>query len=742
MGIHFGVDYYPEHWSEERWETDVKLMEELGIQVVRLAEFSWFKMEPEEGRFDFGWLDRIIGLLDEHGIKSVLGTPTAAPPAWIIRKNPEIQPIDRYGRVRHFGGRHHDCQSNKIYREHIRRFVTAYAEHFADNPGVIGWQIDNELGTHFDEMCMCDSCAESFRSWLSDKYKDIGALNEAWGTAFWSQGFRDFSEVTPPYLTATGENPSQMLDWKLFVSDLVVDFAKLQVDIIRKICPGHFITHNYMNLSNRVNYYDLGELLDFVSDDIYPAGSWQKQPHQPNHEMAACYDAVRGYKKKNYWMMEQQAGMAGWATMGRALAPGEISAWAMQAVAHGADAIVFFRWRTCALGTEQYWHGILGHSGNPGRNYDEIKTLIERFLPVMEMIEGSMPQPEVAMVHSFRQNYAIDIQPNHPELNYTEHLMGLYKPLFDRNVPVDFVRATDPLEGYKLVVAPLQYLMTEEIADNYKSYVNQGGNLILDMRAGVKDAHNICMTEAELPGLLKDICGIEIPEYDCLYEKEGRVEYKEGVYDIAKWADIIELKGAEPLASFAQDFYEGSPAVTVNQYGKGRVWYIGTEGSPEFLNVLFEDILSESGIRGIGKSPEGVELSIREKGGRKWLFANNLTEESKSFKLTGTWRLLVGERERELQPFETQVYINDLGIPDQKEEITMKQELLGMSNEELFIVLTEGRDVLLRAKLQDILKEHLRFNGKDSFSEEEQDKVDLHAIVEEYFEGRYGHGNI
>lgn len=400
MGIHFGVDYYPEHWPRERWETDAKLMQEMGVQVVRMAEFSWFKMEPAEGEFHFEWLEEAVALLDKYGIKSILGTPTAAPPAWIIEKNPEIQPIDRQGRRRHFGGRHHDCQSNQTYRAHIKRFVTAMSQKFADNPGVIGWQIDNELGNSHGDLCMCDSCKARFQKWLEEKYKTIEALNDAWGTAFWSQGYNSFSQVSTPLITAVGENPSAMLDWKCFCSDLIVDFAKWQADIIRENCPKHFITHNYMCFDNKVDYYDLGELLDFVSNDIYPAGHWQKQPHQPESELAASHDVIRGYKKKPFWMMEQQSGMAGWEIMGRALEPGQMSAWAMQSVAHGADAVVFFRWRTCAMGTEQYWHGILGHSGNPGRIYREAKQLTHTFAKYMDEFEGSMPNPEVAIVHN------------------------------------------------------------------------------------------------------------------------------------------------------------------------------------------------------------------------------------------------------------------------------------------------------------------------------------------------------
>lgn len=437
MGIHFGVDYYPEHWPRARWETDARLMKEMGVQVVRMAEFSWFKMEPSEGEFHFEWLEEAVALLDSYGIKSILGTPTAAPPAWMIEKNPEIQPIDRQGRRRHFGGRHHDCQSNLVYRAHIRRFVTAFAKRFADNPGVIGWQIDNELGNSHGDLCMCDSCKRQFQKWLCEKYGTIEVLNDAWGTAFWSQGYNSFDQIGTPLITTVGENPSAMLDWKCFCSDLIVDFADWQVQIIRENCPNHFITHNFMCFDNKVDYYDLAGLMDFVSNDIYPAGHWQKQPHQPDNELAACHDVIRGYKKKPFWMMEQQSGMAGWEIMGRALEPGQMAAWAMQSVAHGADAVVFFRWRTCAMGTEQYWHGILGHSGNPGRTYHEAKRLTETFTKYMEDFEGSMPCPEVAIVHSFRQNYALDIQPNHPQLQYVEQLHKYYKALYDKKIPVE-----------------------------------------------------------------------------------------------------------------------------------------------------------------------------------------------------------------------------------------------------------------------------------------------------------------
>ena len=661
MGIHFGVDYYPEHWPRERWETDAKLMQEMGVQVVRMAEFSWFKMEPSEGEFHFEWLEEAVALLDRYGIKTVLGTPTAAPPAWIIEKNPEIQPIDRQGRRRHFGGRHHDCQSNEVYRAHIKRFVTAMSQKFADNPGVIGWQIDNELGNSHGDLCMCDSCKAKFQKWLEQKYGTIETLNDAWGTAFWSQGYNSFAQIGTPLITAVGENPSAMLDWKCFCSDLVVDFAKWQADIIRENCPNHFITHNYMCFDNKVDYYDLGELLDFVSNDIYPAGHWQKQPHQPESELAASHDVIRGYKKKPFWMMEQQSGMAGWEIMGRALEPGQMASWAMQSVAHGADAVVFFRWRTCAMGTEQYWHGILGHSGNPGRTYREAKQLVHTFAKHMDAFEGTMPNPEVAIVHSFRQNYALDIQPNHPELSYVGQLQKYYKALYEKKIPVDFVQGMDDLSKYKLVIAPLQYLMTPELEQHYIDYVANGGHLVLTMRTGVKDATNLCMTDRELPGRLGDICGIEVPEYDCLLETLGGVLYGKKEYEIEKWCDIIELKGARQIAEYSTGFYKQSPAITENVYGNGITWYVGTEPGEDLMEDLMAYMIKSSDVETLGAAADGVEMMTRESDDQIWLFVINHTSDEQVYHLHDRYTLLEGEKEEFLRPYEVQLFVKNKG---------------------------------------------------------------------------------
>ena len=657
MDYQFGVDYYPEHWPRERLETDVKLMQEMGIDVVRMAEFSWSKLEPAEGEFCFDWLDEAISLLAAHGIKTILGTPSAAPPAWIIEKNPEIQPIDKEGRLRHFGGRHHDCQSSEVYRRHIRRYVTAFAQHFGGNPNVIGWQVDNELGNSHQDLCMCSSCEKAFQHWLEKKYADIETLNVKWGTTFWSQGYNSFSQIQAPLITVTGHNPSEILDWRRFCSDLIVDFHKLQADILRAAAPEKFITHNMMGFADKVNYYDLGNDLDFASHDQYPTGHFR-----PVHNilladrLAAELDFIRSVKHRSFWIMEQQAGMTGWEILGRAPQPGQLGMWAMQSVAHGADTIVFFRWRSCAIGTEQYWHGILPHSGIPGRYYRELKEFMQKNRSLLKEIQGSVPETKVGILRSYDQEYAIKEQPHHPDMSYIDHMMKYYTALFNKNIPVDFLSDEDDFENYSLIIAPLQYLMTSALADKYKAFVKDGGHLLLTMRAGVKDDTNICMTSGPLPGELRELVGLEIPEYDCLRDTEAYVTWDGARCKCEKWCDIINTDGAETLACYDSEFYKGTAAITVNSYGEGKAYYVGTEPGPELADKIVCQLLGEQDLNMLADSPEGVEIVHRRMEDKRYIFVINHTSQKQTIKIPQNWQPYFEGQSECLEGFAVQVY--------------------------------------------------------------------------------------
>lgn len=655
--LHFGVDYYPEHWERERWEVDAELMRQMGIQMVRMAEFSWHKLQPEENRFDFGWLDEAITLLGSYGIYTVLGTPTAAPPAWLIQKYPQILPIDREGRVRGFGGRHHDCQSNSVYREYVRKLVTELARHYGKNPWVIGWQPDNELGNSHQELCTCESCRRRFQRWLEKKYGTTAELNKSWGTAFWSQEYNDFAEVCAPRITVTGENPSAMLDWKRFCSDLIVDFTREQTDIIRTFAGNQFITHNYMGFADKVDYYKLGELLDFVSHDQYPGGFYlTESPHEKNHVLAAALDVVRSYKNMPFWIMEQQSGITGWEIMGRAPAPGQLSAWSIQSIAHGADAVVFFRWRTCAMGTEQYWHGILPHSGNPGRRYEELKNLIQTMEPLMERLQGSMPRPQVGIVFSFEQEYAFQIQPHHKDLSYTGQILKYYGALYQQNISVDFVPEQGDFKKYQLLIAPLQYLMSEGLEEKYMEYVRQGGHLLLTMRTGVKDVHNLCMTDRELPGRLSELAGVEILDYDCLKDTHVKVQYQGRSLQADIWSDLMRLlPGTQVLACYDSEFYKGEPCITRHSYGEGLCYYVGTQPGEKLMEALLTEVCRRAEVKPVCQAQKDVECMVRENGRKRFLFAINHSSEERCYTVPEGYQLLRGEQAGKLRAYEAQI---------------------------------------------------------------------------------------
>lgn len=650
MNIRFGADYYPEHWDEKRLETDAKLMHDMGIDVVRMAEFSWSKLEPEKGIFQFDWLDNAINTLAKYNIRVVLGTPSAAPPAWIIEEIPDLLPLDSQGRVRGFGGRHHNCQSNIAYKEHIKRLVSKMAHHYKDNPNVIGWQIDNELGNSHNDLCHCKSCREHFQKWLQYKYKTIEQLNKEWGTNFWSQTYDKFEQIPTPMITPTSHNPSLLLDWKRFHSDLIVEFQQFQIDILREICPHQFITHNLMGFFNLIDYFDLADNLDFVSHDQYPMGFYDDpQPIKEPSALAADLDLMRSLKNQTFWIMEQQAGPSGWEILGRTPKPGQLALWAAQSIAHGADTVVFFRWRTCAYGTEEYWHGILPHSGIPGRRYYELQKFIQEIVPHMENFKNSLPESEVAILYSYEQSWAFEIQPHHPELNYINQIRKYYKGLYNQNIPVDFISGNNNFEKYKLVIAPLQFLVSDKLVESLTEYVEQGGILVLTMRSGVKEMNNQCHIEADLPGKLTGLVGGTITDYDCLRDHDMGIRYKDTDYRCEKWCDILKPEKAESISKYTEDFYAGQPAITVNKSGKGLVYYIGTEPEQKLIDDFLADIVNESGIERIYDTPAEVEFVRRRTKDADYIFALNHTGKTQIINCKDNWKSIINNEK--LEPY-------------------------------------------------------------------------------------------
>ena len=525
--FYFGADYYPEHWPEERWPEDARLMAEAGFNVVRLAEFAWSKLEPVEGRYDFGWLDRSIEILSAHGIQVVLGTPTASPPPWLMAKQEDLFLVEQSGVRQTYGLRREYCPNHPLYRKYTGQIVSQMAEHFKINPAVIGWQIDNEFG----DRCYCSICKGEFHKWLQKRYQTLETLNEKWGTVFWSHIYTDWAQIPVPLTTIRSQNPGLGLDYRRFMSDTYRDYQKFQIDIIRQHCPpknrggiaGHFITHNMMGFTyNQLDYYDNSADLDFVSWDNYMRMQWGMQSEVDPVRAALNHDTMRGLKKQNYWVMEQQSGGGGWEYVAVPPKPGDIRLWTYQSIAHGAEAIVYFRWRTSRTGTEQYWQGILEHHGIPGRRYAEVAQVGRELKRIGGMVTGSLLKSQAAIMQSYDTRFAFQVQPNNPRFDYEKHIQDIYHGFFDNHVAVDIVSENDPLIGYKLVVVPAMYVLTGKTAATLEKFAAEGGTVAFTMRAGVKDESNT-VVDMKLPGLVAKMCGIEIEEYISMPVDQGHV---------------------------------------------------------------------------------------------------------------------------------------------------------------------------------------------------------------------------
>jgi beta-galactosidase len=634
----FGVDYYPEQWPEERWATDARLMQAAGVNTVRLAEFAWSYLEPQPNHFDFDWLDQALDILRAHGIQAVLGTPTASPPPWVMALYPDAYRVAQDGLRQTYGHRREYCPTHPGYRERSRIITRAMAEHYANHSAVIGWQTDNELSGH----CFCAICRAEFQTWLRERYGSLDALNAAWGTAFWSHVYTEWSQIPLPLQTGGVPNPGLDLDYRRFMSDAYVRFQQEQVDILRQVCPNHFVTHNFMGFGfDQINYFDLAQPLDFVAWDNYPRGFWNMQAHVAPSPIALSCDTMRGLKHQNVWVMEQQAGPSGWQIVGVAPQPGELRLWTYQAIAHGADAIVYFRWRTARFGAEQYWHGVLDHHGQPRRRYAEIQAIGAELKRVGEEILGTGNRAQVAILLSYDTRFAFHVQPNHDAFKYPELFGSYYAALHRRNVIVDIVPPTADLSGYRLALAPALHVLSRDAADNLRRYVESGGILLTTARSGVKDEAN-AVVNMPLPGLLAEVCGVEVDEYDVLLADESvslelewpGLDADAPVAHARLWCDVLTPTTAQTVARYGGEYYAGRAVVTLNRFGQGQAVYVGTLGDEALHDAVVSWLVDAASVSPALTTPDGVEAVERWKDSQCLLFLLNHADQARDVTLS------------------------------------------------------------------------------------------------------------
>lgn len=634
-----GVDYYPEHWDPALWEQDAQRMHDAGITLVRLAEFAWSRLEPTEGAFDFEWLDRAIAVFVRHGIDVVLGTPTATPPVWLTHRYPDVLPVDNKGHAHYPGVRLHRCYNSPSLRQYGERIIDRLTRRYGANPAVVGWQTDNELAAND---CHCEYCTRGFRSWLKTKYETLENLNREWGTVVWSGEYSDWMQVRTPLGGSPHLNPSFLLDFRRFCSDSVADFNRFQAEIIRCNSPGKFVTHNLWGYPVTADYYDMFESMDFASVDYYPATDLVDDSKSKMYHGALTLDLTRGVKRKNFWVMEQLSGTPGcWYPMSRTPFPGMIRAYAWQSVSRGADAIVQFRWRSARVGAEQFWHGLLDHHGMPGRRFEEFVRFSREASRLAPLLDGTTLAHETAMLFSHEQLNALQIQPQSDGFDYLGNFKRLHSALLRIGVGTDVINWRDDFAQYKLVVAPMLYLIDEPIAAKLREYVERGGTLVLTTRSGVKNMDNVCLPD-RLPNLLTDLAGVFVDEYDPVGKDRQRVTFAtfEGgnAFECGQWCDVLTPVGAQAVAAYSSEYFAGRAAVTKNACGAGTVYYIGTVLDDAANQALFGRIAQDLRLDCMPNLPEGVETAVRSSAATRLRFLLNLTKERKRVTLASDRR--------------------------------------------------------------------------------------------------------
>ena len=630
----YGTDYYPEHWPEDRWAEDLRLMQEAGINTVRVAEFAWTLMEPSEGLYDFKWLDKVVEMAAKNNIKIVMCTPTAAPPKWLMDKHPEIYQTDEYGHVRGFGSRRHYCFNSTVFTEYSQKIIKAMAIHYKDNGNIITWQLDNEFGCHNTARCYCEDCSGEFSNWLENKYGTIDNLNEKLGMAFWSQQYDSFESVVLPAHTVCdyksggmyAHNPGLFLDYCRFASDSVGNYSAMQISELRANGITTPITHNFMGSFYDIDYFKLAKQFDFISWDCYP--NIAHGPFSGLSEVSYNHDKLRGYKNRKFWVMEQCSGQNGWNFMNATPNPGEIRLWAYQAVSHGANGLLYFRWRPCLFGTEQYWHGILDHDGIPRQRYAEIKQTGMEMLSMSDLIDNTDIVSEACVLHSFDNTWSHLYQWHSEGFDYNKILYTAHNSILKNNINCDVRSIEANLNDYKLAVMPAYNISSEEEAEKLTTFVNNGGHLVLTFRSGNRDEFNK-INSLTLPGYFRDLCGIDVVNYDPVGTEKRKISGMLGKLEADIWCDVIDGKGTTVLAEYTDGFYKGAPCITVNNYGKGKVYYIGCNLEIDALAPLFDYICREAGVERAPIMPvPGVETVLRRGVEGEFVFTLNHTDET------------------------------------------------------------------------------------------------------------------
>lgn len=621
--IPYGGDYNPEQWPEDSWEEDMRLLKLAHIDLVTLNVFSWAMLQPDEDTYCFDKLDKIMALVKKNGLKVCLATATAAHPAWMARKHPDILRVDSNGARHKFGSRHNSCPSSPTYQKYAAALAKKLAERYKDHDNIVAWHISNEYGGE----CYCENCEKKFREWLREKYGSIDEVNRVWNTAFWGHTFYDFEDIVVPNNLSEhwGNDRTTFqgisLDYKRFNSENLLAVYRMEYDVIHAVTPDIPITTNLMGTFPGLDYQMWGKYMDFISWDNYPAND------TPAEGNAMRHDLMRGLKQgKPFALMEQTPSVTNWLPYNMLKRPGVMRLWSYQAVAHGADTVMFFQMKRSIGACEKYHGAVIDHAGHENtRVFREVSQLGAELEKLGSETLGARSESRAAILFDWDNWWAMSYSAG-PSiyLDYCREVERYYKAFFDRNIPVDMIGVEDDLSPYALVVAPVLYMVKTGYDEKLREYVKNGGRFLTTFFSGYVDEHDL-VTIGGYPGKLRDILGIWVEEEDALPEDmHNSFHYQGKTYPASLLCDLLHTEGAESLSIYNEDFYAGMPVLTKNAFGKGFGYYVATSSDDAFYRDYIGEICEEAGILPIMDTPEQIEVTKRvNKNGSFVFFLNH-----------------------------------------------------------------------------------------------------------------------
>ncbi|MDN4474818.1 beta-galactosidase [Demequina sp. SYSU T00192] len=632
-GLAYGGDYNPEQWPRETWDEDMRLMREAGVNLVSVGIFSWAMLEPEEGVYDFAWMDDLLDLLHANGIAADLGTPSVSPPAWFFHRYPEARVTDKDGTVMGFGGRGMASHASPEYREAIARMAGALAERYGDHPAVVMWHVHNEYGVPIAEDFGPRAVA-SWQRWLQERYGTLDGLNAAWGTAFWGQRYGAWEHVVAPAATATITNPAMKLDWARFTDDRLRECYVIERDAIRAHADQPITTNFMAHQSWNTDLWKWAELVDVVSDDHY---LWSPDP-DAHVGLALSADLTRSVAGGKPWiLMEHSTSAVNWQGRNIAKRPGEMRRNALTHLGRGADAIMFFQWRASRSGAEKFHSAMLPHAGASSRVFREVVEL-GGHLQDAAAVRGSAVRADVAVLYDWESLWAQDLEwrPS-DDVQFRERMRAFYERLWRDGVTVDFAHPGQDLSAYRLVVAPASYLLTASSAENLTRYVEAGGTLLVNFFSAIVD-ENDAVHEGGFVAPLRDALGLTVEEFLPLREGDtATVRWVDGSGATAPsdvWQEDIALAGAEVVAENATGPGAGGAAITRNEHGKGVGWYVGTRLDVHALKTVFDAVYADAGIEASGL-PETLEVVTRHGAADDFVVAVNHGDDAARLPVAG-----------------------------------------------------------------------------------------------------------